>query len=124
MHYLFGMAHYVPQIGDMISIDRFGYKHVGIYVGMRGHGANDVVHNDKGGGVVVASLADFSKGATIHLHKAASGDYFQREAIASRAFSLVGRKFDLFTFNCEHAANWAQTGRLCHSTPFASGHGA
>ena len=47
----------------------------------------------------------------MYLHKAAVGDYWQRQQIADRALSLLGTRYHLLNFNCEHAANWAQTGR-------------
>jgi hypothetical protein len=103
---------YIPQLGDMIRVDRPLYKHVGIYVGVRGAYGPSVIHNDKGGGVILSSLAEFSGGTPAYLHQAATGNYFDREEIANRAFSLLGRKFDLLTFNCEHAANWAQSAKL------------
>ena len=95
----------------MIAVKRFGYTHVGIYVGPRTLDGRDVVHNDKSKGVVLATLADFSGEAAVVLHKPATGDYFQREATANRAFSLIGKEFDLFRFNCEHAANFIQSGQ-------------
>jgi hypothetical protein len=107
------MEKYILQPGDMIRVNRLIYNHVGIYVGRRfsDERIDGVIHNDKFGGVVVSTLADFSCGAAVQLHKPATGDYFEREAIVERAFSLIGQKFDLLKFNCEHAANWAQTGK-------------
>lgn len=104
------MQPYFPQVGDMIAVKRLGYIHVGNYVGSRTPDGRDVVHNDKSKGVVLTTLAEFSGGAPVFLHKQATGNYFQREATANRAFSLIGRKFDLLTFNCEHAANLIQSG--------------
>jgi hypothetical protein len=106
------MKAYTLQVGDMIQVGRFLYNHVGIYVGSRTADGRDVVHNDKNGGVVLSTLAEFSGGKPVQLHTAASGNYVEREAIANRALSLLGRRFDLLTFNCEHAANWAQSGKL------------
>ena len=104
---------YSVQVGDMIRINRVGYSHVGIYVGERfvGGQAGNIVHNDKFGGVVLSTLEQFAGGALVNLHKPATGDYFEREAIANRAIFLIGKEFDLLAFNCEHAANWAQNGK-------------
>lgn len=107
-----GNAKYVPQIGDMIRVSRVFYNHVGIYAGARGFDGRCVVHNDKNGGVVFSTLAEFSGGAPVHLHKAATGNYHERMEIADRAFSLIGQKFNLVKFNCEHAATWSQTGKM------------
>ena len=100
------------EVGDIIRIDRFGYKHVGVYVGSRwfSFGVGDVVHNRKGGGVELTSLAQFSDGCDVFIHQKATGDHFQRQLIAQRAMQLIGTKYDLLTFNCEHAANLAQQG--------------
>ena len=95
----------------MIGVTRFGYTHVGIYVGRRRFDGCDVVHNDKGNAVILSSQADFAQGSRIQIWKKASGNGLEREAIANRALALLGRRFDLITFNCEHAANLAQNGR-------------
>jgi hypothetical protein len=105
------VQNFIPQIGDKIAVKRFGYTHEGIYVGQGAFHGRDVVHNDKGGGVVLTTFAEFSRGSPVYLSKRVTENYFQQQAIANRAFSLIGRKFDLFTFNCEHAANLAQRGR-------------
>lgn len=91
-------------------INRGFYKHVGIYIGPRPGDNRDVVHNDKSQGVILSTLAEFAGGTAVVLHRPASGDYFQRQAIANRAMSLLGMDYDLWKFNCEHAATWAQTG--------------
>ena len=101
----------VLEIGDVIRIDRPGYKHVGVYVGTRWFDRRDVVHNRKGGGVELTTLAGFSGGSEIFIHQKATGDYRQRQDVAKRAMQLLGTKYDLLTFNCEHAANLAQRGK-------------
>jgi hypothetical protein len=98
------------EMGDMIRIQRFGYSHIGIYVGwMRGR--NCVVHNDKFGGVVLSTLEEFSDNQPVHIHKKAPDDYFVRTMIKGRAMALLGKKYDLLTFNCEHLANLVQSGK-------------
>jgi hypothetical protein len=99
------------QIGDMIRIDRPGYKHVGVYVGAQWPPQWDVVHNQKGGGVNLTSLAEFSDGCPVFIHQKAQGNHHQRQQIVQRALQLIGTKYDLLKFNCEHAANLAQSGR-------------
>jgi hypothetical protein len=101
------------QVGDKIYVQRLGYRHVGIYVGPRfAKGKNGcVVENDReSGGVILSDLTEFSDGNTTHLESRVARNYYEQELIAQRAMSLLGKKFDLLTFNCEHAANWAQTG--------------
>jgi len=97
-------------IGDMVAVNKPGYKHVGIYVGPRGFDGSCVVHNRKREGVVLSSLADFSGNSQIFILQKATGNFLEREVIAQRALSLLGTKYDLFQFNCEHAATTAQSG--------------
>lgn len=41
-----------------------------------------------------------------------AGSCYEREIVAQRALSLLGKNYDLLNFNCEHLANYAQTGRV------------
>ncbi|PWU15815.1 MAG: hypothetical protein C5B50_14645 [Verrucomicrobia bacterium] len=71
-----------------------------------------MIHNDKTTGrVIQSSMAEFSRGRLVILRQKGPRDYAQRLAIAERARSLLGTNYDLFSFNCEHAATWAQTGK-------------
>lgn len=99
------------QVGDMIRIQGFGYQHVGIYVGPRGFNGACVVHNCKSKGVILSTEQEFSGGKQIMMHQQATVPYHQREQIAQRALSLLGTKYDLLKFNCEHAAYSAQNGK-------------
>ncbi|MDE2102160.1 MAG: lecithin retinol acyltransferase family protein [Patescibacteria group bacterium] len=99
------------EIGDVIRINRIGYQHVGVYVGPSWFDRCDVVHNRKNGGVELTTLAEFSSGRQVFIHQKAVGDGKERQQIAQRARQLVGKKYDLLTFNCEHAANLAQRGK-------------
>jgi len=105
------MSNETLQIGDMIRIDRPGYKHVGVYVGAQWPSQWDVIHNQKGGGVKLISLAAFSDGCPVFIHQKTQGDHYQRQQIVQRALQLIGTKYDLLNFNCEHAANLAQNGK-------------
>jgi hypothetical protein len=98
------------EIGDMLSISRPGYKHVGIYVGQHGLDGSCVVHNCKGKGVILSNLDDFSGNSPIFIHQKAIGSFIERQTIVHRALSLLGTNYDLFQFNCEHAASFAQSG--------------
>jgi len=105
------MQNVTLEVGDIIRIVRFGYNHVGVFVGSQDFDGRCVVHNCKGGGVVLSSLAEFADGTQVYMHQKASGNIFDREAIARRAIALVGTKYDLLSFNCEHAASLAQRGK-------------
>jgi hypothetical protein len=104
------MRHYLPQVGDVIKVNCGVYSHVGVYVGKRPGSSQDVVHNEKNQGVILSTLTEFSRGRAILLHRQAEGDWRDRAKIAQRAISLIGTKYDLWKFNCEHAASLAQTG--------------
>ncbi|MGZ3237508.1 MAG: lecithin retinol acyltransferase family protein [Burkholderiaceae bacterium] len=103
------------QVGDKICVQRLGYRHIGIYVGPRfANGTSgDVVENDReSGGVILSNLAEFSGGKDVSFETRVARNFYEQELIAKRALSLIGQQFDLFTFNCEHFANWAQTGKV------------
>jgi hypothetical protein len=99
------------EVGDIIGIQCPGFMHVGVYVGPCWFGDGCVVHNSKLGGVILSSLYEFSGGAQITIRQKATCYWHQRETIARRALSLLGKKYDLFKFNCEHAAYYAQRGK-------------
>lgn len=40
-----------------------------------------------------------------------NGNSYQREGAVQRAINLIAYKYDLASFNCEHFANYVQTGR-------------
>jgi Lecithin retinol acyltransferase len=105
------MKNYLPQVGDVIKVNCGVYWHVGVYVGWRAGDSRDVVHNDKNQGVIPSTLAEFSGGRPVMLHRQAVGDWHERKRIARRAIDLIGAKYDLWKFNCEHAASLAQTGK-------------
>jgi len=97
-------------MGDMVQVWRGGYYHVAIYLGATWDG-RDYIHNAKGDCVSFATQDEFSKGAPVTLRKAALNDFSHRQAIVNRATSLIGKKYDLINFNCEHFATYAQTGQ-------------
>ncbi|WP_442846260.1 lecithin retinol acyltransferase family protein [Leeuwenhoekiella sp. H156] len=41
-----------------------------------------------------------------------SGSYYQRNDAVNRAYSKLGQKYNLISFNCEHFANWVQFGKI------------
>jgi hypothetical protein len=98
------------EVGDMIAVNRIGYKHVGIYVGQHSYGNRCVIHNAKGNGVILSTFQEFAGGDSVFIHQKAAGNYFERHAIAKRALSLLGQEYDLLKFNCEHAAHFSQNG--------------
>jgi hypothetical protein len=99
------------QVGDMLRVPGVCAPfHFGVYIGHHGTMTEAVVHNDKDGGVAVVPLARFALGRPITVETPAPGDWSGRMEVRGRALSLVGRTYDLLSFNCEHAANLARTG--------------
>lgn len=99
------------QTGDVIGVDRPGYRHVGLYVAPRWHDRRDVVHNRKGGCVELTTREEFSGGEPIVMHQKAVGNHYERQQMADRAMKLIGTNYDLLNFNCEHMTNLAQRGK-------------
>ncbi len=105
------MQSHTLAAGDKIQVQRFLYRHVGIYLGPRLDG-RCVAHNDKKTGVVILSTFEkFLGGSAVSIEIPAPADSFARTQVVQRALSLLGTKYDLWKFNCEHYANYSQTGK-------------
>lgn len=99
------------QIGDKIQRQGpLGTFHVGIYLGWDGFGREWVIHNAKGGEVAETPLEAFAAGLPVTVRNPAPVAWYAQQQIAQRARSLLGKKYDLLNFNCDHFANYAQTG--------------
>jgi len=96
-----------PQNGDLVEVvGQFPFpRHVGIYASGRG-----VVHNHKSCCVQLTDMAGFSGGRPIRVISRVLGSSVEQEQAVQRAMSLIGQRYDLLNFNCEHAAYYAQTG--------------
>lgn len=105
------------EVGDKIRVHgELGFHHHGIYVGPRGPSGEDVVRNAKGGYVASVHFDDFADGREVEVAQRRAGSWEEQEAIVRRAFSLIGRQYDLINFNCEHFANYATAGVLRSET--------
>lgn len=84
-------------------------KHYGICTGRGPDGELWFVHNTSDGGVVHTTRKGFAGNRLIvvETHAAPGTD----QVVVARALSLVGRRYDLLSFNCEHTANLAATGK-------------
>jgi len=100
--------------GDKLHTPKGLVDHAGVYVGgvRLGDGRlieHAVVHNSKvRGSVVVDPFEVFCPTGDFTIAQRAR--LGEEDAVAQRALDLIGRTYDLFGFNCEHAANLAQTG--------------
>jgi len=100
-----------PQIGDKIRMHGLmGVSHYGIYVGPRGPNGEDVVHNDKHNGVELVTFKKFSRGKEVTVVARVAESLDEQREIMARALSMLGRRYELLSFNCEHAANYALSG--------------
>lgn len=98
-----------PEIGDTVRVAGL-FPHVGIFVGPNGGYADGVVHNDKNGGVRLASFAEFTGGRPWQV-VSLPRPWHERLEIVEQALSLIGTQYDLLSFNCEHFVNLVKTGR-------------
>lgn len=87
------------QPGDQIRVG----IHVGLYVG---HWT--VIHAEKGTLARLVPYSAFANGNTPQL-VARVPPHLQAAAVA-RALEKVGERYDVLSSNCEHLANFAQTG--------------
>src|SRR5574341_2630966 len=95
------------QVGDKIRVlGSAGFYHYGVYVGLQGPNGEDVVHNDKSGGVELVHFEDFAAGRPVEIVQQAPSWNMQEEVL-SRALSLLGTPYRLIDFNCEHFANYS-----------------
>lgn len=97
--------------GDVIKRPGpLGSTHVGLYAGMDQSGREWVIHNAKDDCVKWDLLETFAAGNPISLGGRAA-NFYEGAAIIARAVSLLGRKFDLINFNCEHFVSYAPGGQ-------------
>ncbi|MET0793699.1 MAG: hypothetical protein ABW061_19420 [Polyangiaceae bacterium] len=83
-------------------------KHYGICTGYGTDGEPWFVHNTPEGGVVHTTRKGFAGNHAIYIEQRVAPG--QEATVAARALALVGRKYSLLSFNCEHVANLAANG--------------
>ena len=99
------------RIGDKLRVlGGFGFYHYGIYIGAWGGYPHCVINNAKFQQVEITTLVAFADGRPIELAERLARNGWEAARIVQRAFSLLGKKYDLLNFNCEHAANFALRG--------------
>jgi hypothetical protein len=95
------------RVGDLCSVQQPFKLHYGVCVGRNSRGELVFVHNTPDGGVTYATESAFARGRPI----TAAAPSLPREEVVRRARALVGQRYDLLAFNCEHAANFAASGK-------------
>jgi hypothetical protein len=98
-------------MGDIVERPGpFGKRHRGIFVGFDKFGRAWVIHNDMGGIVRWVLFEDFAAWLPVSLASRKARNPYQQRAIIFRAESLLGWKYDLLNFNCDHLVTYAQDG--------------
>jgi hypothetical protein len=98
-------------MGDIIERPGpFGTKHRGILVGYDEYGRAWVIHNDMGGIVCWVLFEVFAADLPVTIASRRARNPYEQRAIVSRAQSLLGWKYDLLNFNCDHLVTYAQDG--------------
>lgn len=87
--------------GTVVGV-RFGLiEHVGIVTDRTIDGMPAVISNSRArGGVCEEPLSGFAAGRPVRLHRAMSD--MPGHEVAYRARRMVGRRYDVLRFNCEH----------------------
>lgn len=103
---------YDLQIGDRLIRDKFIFsKHHVIYAGIN-NGVPIVAENQMNKGVIYSSLDSAlleNPNNLVRVEKFTGTD-FQRRQVIPRINELLGTKYDLINFNCEHFAELIQHG--------------
>lgn len=89
------------ELGCVVALDCLVYDHVGVVTGLDRSGQPLVSSNSaRRGGVYEESIDEFRQGGPLRVSSRPVG----REvvAIVRRARSMIGRQWDLLTFNCDH----------------------
>lgn len=104
------------QPADVIVVEKNGWRVLDHYVVFLGeqHGQLYFAVNLINQGVVVVSeheLTSYSERfAPIEVRHFA-GNVFQRQQAVQRAVAMRGKSYNLLSYNCEHYANYVQTGK-------------
>jgi len=85
-------------------------KHHAIYLGQDRQGREWIAENYKFGGVRLVNAQDYFKKGKLIKRKKFTGTNSQRIAAVKRALSQLGKPYDLIDFNCEHYAEYVQSG--------------
>lgn len=108
-------AKYDLEPGDGIILPLFQTglsKHFAIYLGRNAFGQELIAQNHIGIGVHIIGAAEFfSCVKSISRIEKFDRNAHQQQQVIQRALALVGKPYDLITFNCEHFANAVRYGK-------------
>lgn len=100
------------QIGDIIVRAKGPLStHYMVYVGIK-NGIHFVAENQNKVGVRITSLTQALAGNTIERIERFRGTETQRRSILPKISRMLGRKYDLIVFNCEHFARSIVHGKV------------
>ena len=85
--------------GEIVKVPRVPYWHFGVSLGSKG-----VIDHAKIQGVARRTWEEFAKGRRV-VSAEISGPFVGEEVVA-RAYSQIGKPYDLLEDNCEHFARW------------------
>lgn len=101
-------GNWIPGAEVRVYSRRYGVWYVGIVVWV--FGVPMVIHASKDHGMVVqTSLEEFSDGLPVYYGRTPVNLEAQN-AILHRAYSVLGKPFNLFHADCEDYVNWIITG--------------
>jgi hypothetical protein len=93
-------------LGTAVFADFLLFRHRGIITGYDSYGRPLVTSNSRRRGhVVQESIDEFRQGREVAA-EVDQGRYLP--IVAQRAASGIGRKYDFFSFNCDHFVEWAK----------------
>ena len=95
--------------GDIIERPGpYGTRHRAVFLGLSFHGPR-VIHNQKDQSVREECYWVFAAGLPVSLVYRAA-DCSHADQIIARAQALLGQRYDLLNFNCDHLVTYAATG--------------
>lgn len=107
------------QPGDRLVLPKSNLglvQHHAIYIGIDAYGNRQYLENYIGKGVQMVNENHlFRDGYYLTRIEPFTGNHFQRGLAVNRAVALIGTRYDLVNFNCEHYANAVQ-----YNKPFSN----
>ena len=87
-------------------------KHHAIFLGTDRHGQEWIAENHYTEGVRIISASTFFKTNKIDRVERFKGNLYERRIALEKARRLVGKSYNLLSYNCEHYANEVLNGKV------------